>query len=75
MISNKTTSKVLKNNLLYNPNKSKNKVAEIIRLSTSILVYIFKKILKKSNFLGKGKILIATAKTNIRMNNIIVKFL
>jgi len=41
-------------------------VAEITRLSLSILVYIFKKILKKSNFFGKEKILIATAKTNIR---------
>ena len=65
-ISNKTTSKILKNNLSYNPNKSKNKVAEITRLSPPILVYIFKEILKKSKFFGKGKELITTAKTNIR---------
>jgi len=52
--------------LSYNPNKSKNKVAEITRLSLPILVHIFKEILKKSKFLGKRKKLIATAKTNVR---------
>ena len=54
-ISNKTIFKVLKNNLPYNPNRSKNKVAEITRLSPPILVYIFIEILKKSKFLDKGK--------------------
>ena len=52
--------------MTYNPNKSKNKVAEITRLSPPILVHIFKEILKKSKFLGKRKKLIATAKTNVR---------
>jgi len=52
--------------LSYNPNKFKNKVAEITRLSLPILVHIFKEILKKSKFLGKRRKLITTVKTNVR---------
>ena len=52
--------------MLANSNKYKDKVAEIIRLSLSIPVHLFKEILEKSKFFDKEKKPIAIVKMNIR---------
>ena len=46
--------------------KSKDKVAEIIKLSSPISVHSPKEILEKSKFFGKGKNFMKTVNTNVR---------
>jgi len=53
---------------LSNSNKSKNKAAEIVKLSPPIPAYLSKEVLEKSKFFSKEKKPITMAKMNTRQS-------
>ena len=56
----------MKSTIGMSSKKSKDKVAEIIKLSSPISVHSPKEILEKSKFFGKGKKFMKTVNTNVR---------
>ena len=54
-VANKFTPKILKTKISSNSSLSKNKITKIVKLSSSILIYLSKEILEKFKFFGKGK--------------------
>jgi len=66
VVINNLISKALKSTIGISSSKSKGKVAEIVKLSSFIPAYLFKKILEKSKFFGKGNKSTKTVNTNVR---------
>jgi len=63
-VANKFTPKVSKVKTLSNTGSSKDKTAEIVKLSSLISAHSSKEVLEKSRFFGKGK------KTNVYIQSI-----
>ena len=66
VVINKLTLKVSKSTIGMSSSKLKGKVAEVIKISSSIPVHLHKEILEKSKFFGKDNKSMKTVNTNVR---------